>query len=164
MTAEQIIYQTALSSGIPQPLALLIVAQSKHETGDYTSNAFTLFKNAFGYAYVPGALLQVGPGLVADNGQPVAAYASVADSAKEMVNWIFRRVNEGRFPDLTTITDPDQYAQLLKNCGYYGDSVSNYTAGISRWFTDNITVVSTTGIIILAGAAVFLYLYGKGGF
>jgi hypothetical protein len=71
-------------------------------------------------------------------------------------------VKEGRFPDLETITDADTYAALLKQCGYYGDTVSNYTAGITRWFTDNISLVSSSAVIILAGAAVFLYLYSKG--
>jgi hypothetical protein len=163
MTADQIIYATALNNGIPSPLALLMVAQSKHETGDYTSHAFTQFNNAFGYAYVPGAQLQTGPGLTADNGQPVAAYANVSDSALEMVNWIYRRQDEGKFPaDLSTITDADTYAGLLKQCGYYGDSFTNYSAGIARWFTDNIALASSTGILLLAGGALFLYLYGKG--
>ncbi len=121
--------------GLPPVLSSLVTAQAAHETANFTSNIFRNYNNAFGYSYVPGAVYQTGSGSVADNGQPVAAYATVEDSVREMVDWIYRRISEGKFPaDLTTITTPEQYAQLLKNAGYYSDTVANYTAGIKQFF------------------------------
>lgn len=143
MSYEERIYNALVQGtptsprGLPAPLAALVVAQSKHETGNYTSNAFRTANNAFGYSYVPGGVWQKGAGLIADNGKPVAKYASVEDSAREIVDWIYRRVREGIFPvNLDGITTPEQYGALLKQAGYYGDSLANYVGGLKRWFSD----------------------------
>lgn len=128
--------QTAVNDGMPVTLASFIVAQSKHETGNYSHRFFKVGKNAFGYAYVKGAKWQLpkgGPN--ADNGIPIAQYASVENSVHELTDWIKRRQKSGKFPkDLTTISTPQQYATLLKNAGYYGDTLSNYTAGLINAF------------------------------
>ena len=117
---------------------MLLVAQAKHETGNFTSNGFRLGNNAFGYSYVRGGAWQLPtPGRIADNGQPLAQYASVEDSTREVVDWIYRRVREGKFPsDLASITSPDKYALLLKQSGYYGDTLQNYSSGLRRFLAD----------------------------
>lgn len=141
MSIEDKIFNQALkgsdfNKGIPPVLASLLVAQAAHETGNFKSNFFTKYNNAFGYSFVPGSIYQVSAGTVADNGQPIAVYRSVEDSTKELVDWIYRRVKEKKFPsDLYSITDPVQYATLLKNAGYYGDTLQNYAAGLKRFFT-----------------------------
>lgn len=157
------IYNTAIKGtptnpqGLPPFLALLLVSQAKHETGDFSSNAFVQDNNAFGYSYVPGAQWQAGAGIIADNGQPVAKYASLENSVGELIDWIYRRVKEGKFPaNLNTITSPQQYAQLLKDAGYYGDTVQNYTAGLVRWLTD--TARNVPAIAWLALALLIAYL------
>lgn len=159
---ETTIFQAAKAKGLPDLLSAFIVAQAKHETGNFTSNAFTRYNNAFGYSYT-GSKYQTGKGLIADNGQPVAAYASVKDSTFEIADWIGRRVGEGKFPiDLNTIRTPDQYAQLLKAAGYYGDTVANYSNGLRYWFESldlkNIAVVGGGGLLIVVGIAVAWYL------
>lgn len=160
MATENDIYTTALNDGMPEPLALLIVAQSKHETGGYSSHAFTAYNNAFGYSCVQGAKWQTGCGTLADNGLPLAIYDNVHDSTHELTDWIKRRVKDGRFPeDLSTITDPGEYAQLLKNAGYYGDTVSNYAAGIANWFSGNIAVAGgSIGIVLIIVFAAWIIL------
>jgi len=141
MSNEDRIFNQALKGtgnnpGLPPVLSSLLVAQAAHETGNFTSNFFTKYNNAFGYSYVPGGSYQVAAGTVADNGQPIAVYRSIEDSTKEVIDWIYRRVKEGKFPaDLFTITTPDQYAQLLKAANYYGDTLQNYAAGLNRFFT-----------------------------
>jgi hypothetical protein len=158
----QRIYQTAIAGtpthkGLPPALAALVVAQSKHETGNYSSNAFRTANNAFGYSYVPGGVWQTGAGLTADNGKPVAKYKSVEDSTREIVDWIYRRVQQGIFPaNLDSITTPEQYAGYLKSAGYYGDSLSNYLGGLKRWFADlgsyaqAVAKDNTGGVVIVA--------------
>lgn len=141
MSTEDRIFNQALkgtdkNKGLPPVLSSLLVAQSAHETGNFTSNFFKNYNNAFGYSYVPGGVYQVGAGTLADNGQPIAAYRTIEDSTKEVIDWIYRRVKEGKFPaDLFTINTPEQYAQLLKAANYYGDTLQNYSAGLKRFFT-----------------------------
>lgn len=124
--------------GVPETLAALMVAQAKHETGNFTSGPFLRDRNAFGYTYVAGAKWQIGPGTIADNGEPVARYASIEDSTAEIVDWIYRRIKEGKFPvNLNDITTPERYAQLLKDAGYYEDTEANYLEGLRRWYVAN---------------------------
>lgn len=153
MAFDTQIYNTAISDGMPPALALLIVAQSKHESNDYTSPVFLSCNNSFGYG---------------QTGNPCAghsqyeAYNSVIDSTHELTAWIKRRLDEGNFPDLDTITTPEQYAQLLKDNGYYSDSVENYLAGLRNWFTSNIgTVAGVTGVGLVIGIGIFLLLFRK---
>jgi len=153
---------TNYNPGLPNTLAALLVAQSQHETGNYTSNFFRNYNNAFGYAYYPGSLYQNGPGTIADNGKPIASYASVEDSTKELIDWIYRRVKEGKFPaNLATITEPDQYAALLKSAGYFGDTLQTYTNGLKYYFTRVLEIIEkpTAQIAMLAVVGFILYYY-----
>lgn len=167
MTAEETIYNTARSGspvnpGLPPALAYLLVAQSKHETGNYSSNFFKKYNNAFGYSYVPGGRYQSGSGSVADNGQPIAAYPTLENSVYEMIDWIYRRRSEGKFPqDLSQVTTPEQYAQLLKDSGYYGDSLANYLAGLKRFFLNNQVVVAGGGALLVLVAIALLFRFKK---
>lgn len=153
---------TNTNPGLPNTLAALLVAQAQHETGNFLSNIFTNFNNAFGYAFYPGSLYQIGPGSIADNGQPVARYATVEDSVKELIDWIYRRVKEGKFPaNLATITEPEQYAKLLKDAGYYTAPLSVYTNGLKYYFTRVLEIVEkpTAQITMLAVSAFVLWYY-----
>lgn len=139
MSIEQTIYNIAVKDGMPagpDRLAEFIVAQSKHETGNYTHRFFTVGNNAFGYSYNKDSRWQLDKGgPLADNGVAIAQYRSVEDSVHEFTDWIKRRQKEGKFPaDLKTITTPDQYAGLLKSSGYYHDTVAKYSAALSRWY------------------------------
>jgi len=159
---ENRIYSSALSGtpanpgGLPENLAVLLVAQAKHETGDFTSNGFRIGNNAFGYSYVKGGVWQLPtPGRIADNGQPLAQYRDVENSTKEVVDWIYRRVGEGKFPkDLRTITTPEKYALLLKQSGYYGDTYANYSRGLTAFLKDLVPEYvrdnPATGLLLLA--------------
>lgn len=123
------------NDGLPSSLAELLVDQSAHETNGWTSNFFQNGNAAFGYSCDSNSAWQSGCSTSnADNGVKVGYYNSIEDSTQEIVDWIYRRVKEGKFPsDLSTITTADQYATLLKKAGYYGDSQSNYASGLKRW-------------------------------
>lgn len=168
--ADRIYYQavrgTQNNKGLPPALASLLVAQAKHETGDFSSNLFTKFNNAFGYTYTPASIYQTGAGTLADNNAPIGAYRNIEDSTKEIVDWIYRRVKDGKFPaDLSSITTPDQYAALLKNANYFTDSLANYAAGLRRWFIQVLNVVRDSGssfyLILAAGAIMYFYFRRK---
>lgn len=124
-----------VNPGLPDALASLLVDQSAHETDGWTSNFFLSGNAAFGYSCDKLSRWQSGCSLSnADNNVRVGYYKNIEDSTQELVDWIYRRVKDGKFPsDLNSITTIDQYAGYLKNAGYYGDTKENYTAGLKRW-------------------------------
>lgn len=163
--ADRIYYQairgTQLNKGLPPTLASLLIAQAQHETANFTSNLFTRFNNAFGYSFTPDSRYQSGAGTIADNNQPIGIYNNIEDSTKEIIDWIYRRVKDGKFPaNLETITTPEQYAALLKNAGYYTDTLSNYAAGVRNYFVKVLQEVTGSGSsFFIAVAAGFLIYY-----
>jgi hypothetical protein len=127
------IYNSAVGLGVSNDVAAIMVGQAMHETGNFTSPFFTKGNNCFGYSYVKGGLYQLdkgGPN--ADNGVPIAQYASINDSVKEIVAWWGRRMKENKFawPDIST---PAQYVERLKRYGYFEDKQTNYLNGVTAW-------------------------------
>jgi hypothetical protein len=146
---------TPKNPGLPDPLASLLVAQAKHETGNFTSRFFRENNNAFGYAYYPGSLYQDGGGGIADNGSPIGSYPSIEASTMEIIDWIYRRFREGRFPAPASITTPDQYAAALKSAQYFGDTLQNYLAGLKSFFTPMVAATSGAGVILAIAAILY---------
>lgn len=157
MTPNETIYNTSISDGMPPALATLITAQANHETNGFTSNVFKTCNNAFGYKYV-GQSLATGACVNAPEGDQFAKYLSLENSTHEITAWIKRRQQEGVFPaDLNTITTPDQYAALLKDAGYYGDTEANYTNGLIYWLQQIGNVITRP-----TGAAILLVIIAIG--
>jgi hypothetical protein len=142
MTSKQIqslVYATAFGDGMPDTLANLIVWQSQHETDDYTSNAFKKNSNLFGYKTFAGSKWQTGAGITSSEGDPYASYATIEDSVHELTSWIKRRQFKGQFPtDLNKIKTPQDYALLLKACGYFGDTVGHYVSGLIHFKNSDV--------------------------
>ena len=121
-----------VSAGLPAALSKFIVCQAVHETGNFTSGAFRDDHNLFGYSKVVGGkwqgTIETGHG---EGGVNYAYYTTVENSINEIIDYYKRRINEGyKFND-PSLTIP-VFASELKRAGYYGDTVSNYTAGITR--------------------------------
>jgi hypothetical protein len=116
---SDLIYRTALGDGIPDTLARLLVGQSRHETGKYTSKFVTKYNSLFGYSYNKGSKWQVPGGSLADNKVPIASYRTKEDSVHEITDWLKRRVKKSQFPKLEEIKTPLQYATLLQKAGYF---------------------------------------------
>jgi uncharacterized FlgJ-related protein len=129
-----LIYATASLDGMPDTLARLIVAQARHESDDFTSNAFIKNNNCFGYKYVPGGRWQIGAGITSTEKDPYAKYKDIESSVHELTGWIKRRMIGKKFPsDLNEIKTPLQYATYLKACGYYGDTLQHYEQGLTHF-------------------------------
>lgn len=136
-TISQTIYDTAIKDGMPEKLAALIVAQAKHETGNYTSKFFKVYLNCFGYSKTASKWQLHIQTPNADNAAPIAAYGSIENSVHELTDWIKRRQREKKFPaDLNTIDKAETYVTLLKHCGYFGDTLNNYLAGVNHYSQD----------------------------
>lgn len=166
---------TKMNPGVSVDLANLIVAQTKHETATtkgnllipYTSNVFTSDNNAIGYKWV-GSKYQIGPGLKAPEGDYYGRYASYQDSIKELVDWLYRRQNEGVFPDLATVKTSEEYAMYLKEAGYYGDTSQTYAARLKEWLGKLIDEAPGTWVVsglllILLGYGTYRFLNPKKG-
>lgn len=121
---------------MPMQLSKLIACQSAFETNNWTNNNFIKNNNGFGYKQVIGGRFQLAKGGIhSTESDNYAAYATFEDSIKEICAWIKRRQKEGKFPsDLVTIQFPENYAYLLKSCGYYGGLETDYVKGIEMYF------------------------------
>lgn len=145
MTAAQYdteIYNQAIKMGVPPVTAKLIVAQARHETGNYTNNAMKYF-NAFGYKWVGQKKWAIGPANTSSEGDKYAAYKNVADSTGELVDWLKRRQTEGKLI-IANLTDSTKYANALKSANYYGAPVSEYVKGLTAALK-KIAIVAGTG-------------------
>lgn len=154
-TIDTAIYNQAISMGVPAEVARLIVAQARYETGDYNNNAYKYYNNAFGYKWVGQQKWANGPGNISSEGNEYAAYPSVEYSTGELVDWLYRRQNEGKF-SVASLTTPAAYASALKNSGYYGQSASEYGSGLmAKLGKIAIVVGSSLGAIALIATVVF---------
>ena len=122
-----------------------IAAQAAHETGNFTSAIFLDCNNAFGYKAVTSSCA---------SHPDYQNYANLEDSVNEICQWILRRLNEGNFPPLASITTAAQYAAALKNNGYYEDSLANYTNGILAYL--NNFSIGNSFFLVAAIAAFFI--------
>jgi len=156
------IYSRLIGNGIPAQLANIIIAQARHETGDYTSNAYKIDNNLFGYKYIG----QTGAtkGIKSSERDYYAHYRNIEASVDELCRWINRRQKEGKFPNnLASITSPAQYAQLLKNNSYYGSTLLSYTTGLIAALKRIGAVIKKNGSVaaIFIFAIIILALYLK---
>ena len=164
---SQLIYDTAISRGLSDTTAKLLVGQSAHETGNWTSNAFKNHYNGFGYTYYAGSKWQTGKkGLIADNNQPVADYKNLSDSTNEVIDWLKRRQAEGKFK-IDDLNTPEKYAKALKDNSYYGATYNTYLkgmiSGIQKW-AGNLTTTTkvSIGSVLVLGTIFYLgYRYFK---
>jgi len=101
----------------------LIVAQARHETGDFKSKVFRNQKNAFGMKH---ATKRHQLGFDIDN-RTYRTYGSVEQSTKDLLllyEWNNLDPN---------ITSANEFAQELKNDCYYEVPATEYARGIDRF-------------------------------
>ena len=155
---QQIVFNTAKKAGLNDVQAKIIVAQSIHESGNYTSHVFLTDNNIFGmkmptvrskqFIERPSTIVMKSEGAA-----PYAHYATVQDSVNDLLlSWHkFNRT------DWNKIYTPEGYAAYLKTRGYYGDTQENYTNALVRYFKGVQWLKYTTPILffVLAGILIF---------
>lgn len=160
---EKIVYDTLraatpVNPGLPDRLAKLATAQTMHETATeignvlipYTSPVFKDDNNLMGYKWV-NSRYQIGKGRKSPEGDYYGKYATIQDSAKELVDWIYRRQAQGVFPALNTIQTPEQYAALLKKAGFYTDNYETYSNRLKAWFGKIVDNIGSSGAGMVFG-------------
>lgn len=119
---EQVIRQSEYRNYLPW-----IVAQAKHETGNYTSNLYKNHNSLFGMKVPSKRPFDGRPGPTAPDGGVYASYDSLAQSARDYLNLL--RYN--RFP--TNLSSVKGFVQALKDDRYFTDSLDNYYNGMMRF-------------------------------
>jgi uncharacterized FlgJ-related protein len=170
---DQEIYDGAIKGGTSPALATLLVAQARHETGNYSNNQTKINNNLFGFKYSPNSRFSK-KGNISPEGDPYAKFDSVGDAIQEyVIRYMGKKSNEGgtRLQEFNKIqpNDTTTFANKLKGYGYYGDTVAHYINGLKAaltrikivaFYNRNKTAVnSTVGIgLVLIGIATYLYI------
>jgi hypothetical protein len=138
--AQTIIYNRLRTFyGLPDPIAKIITAQSGHETGGWLSPVYKTDNNLFGYGYD-------------GNGNYTYYPYGIQDSIDDLVGWLDRHV-----PGYEAITVPGDYAAAIRAQGYYTDSLTNYSNGISRWLNNNLQIAAGLSVVAVVGIGLLIY-------
>lgn len=165
MTIDQQIYNTAIEQGFNPIAAKLIVAQARFESADYTSNVFKKNNNTSGVKFI-GQKNAV-QGTLSPEGNYYAKYNTIQDSLNDKIVRLYNIKMRGVSPEqLKNAKDATEFANLLKQRGYYGSLASEYAAGLrSKLLRINIVefvqknkFTLIIGLILLTGG---LWYYKK---
>jgi len=121
--------QALINANLNVTFLPLAFAQLAHETAGFKSHLAADDNNLSGIKYLgkPSVQKQAKQGSMSPEGNYYAHFTSVNAWAVDYV----RILSMGARPiDATSI---DDLAARLKSNGYYTDSLSNYTAGLSGW-------------------------------
>ena len=170
---DQEIYEGAINGGTTPALATLLVAQARHETGNYSNNQTKINNNLFGFKYSPNSRFSK-KGNISPEGDSYAKFDSVGDAIQEyVIRYMGKKSNEGgnRLQEFNKLkaNDTTTFANKLKGYGYYGAEVKDYIRGLNAaltrikivaFYNKNKTAVnSTVGIgLVLIGIAAYLYI------
>jgi len=186
---DQLIYDTAVRQGFTPTAAKFVVAQARFESSNYSSNVFKNNNNTSGMKYIGQPLATRGTlaplsersqtcqkGGSCQNSDHYAKFASVADSASDKIERLYNITMGGVTPQqLKNAKTPEEFAQLLKARGYYGEqkgqspaqSVKEYAAGIRSLMTriqvvefiekNKMMLILGLGFLIISGTYYFYY-------
>jgi ribosomal protein S8 len=180
MNIDQIIYDTAIKQGFNPNAAKLIAAQARFESADYTSNVFLLNNNTSGIKFIgqPNSIR----GSISPEGDYYAKFNTIQDAINDKIVRLYNINMRGVSPQqLKKSTTPDDFARLLKQRGYYGNSaygtsgaeseIINYTNGLKaklfkinvlEFYNKNKNKINygTIGIVII-GITLYVYYLKK---
>jgi len=104
----------------------LLVAQSKHESGNYT-NSLTKYNNLFGRHHHKTDKYSLGAGAHAEGHSRFARYATVEDAVLSQLDYLHRKDYSFKW------NSAYQYAIELKKKKYYEAPVKVYTNALNRF-------------------------------
>jgi len=104
----------------------ILVAQSRHETGNWLSQLFNSHHNLFGMKYDPKNFADSYEGPVSPEGDNYAGYNSWSSSAKHLLNWLDRK-------GIPVTTNVDDYVKSIQDKGYFTAGLVDYASGVKRF-------------------------------
>jgi flagellum-specific peptidoglycan hydrolase FlgJ len=178
MNYDQLIYDAAIKGGFTPTSAKLVVAQARHETGNYTSNVLKKNNNLFGMKFIGQPLATRGTLAPPSerkcggkcNTDYYSKYADVGDSAKDLIQRNLQFTRKGvTFEQLKNAKDSTEYATLLKQRGYYDATIPIYDRGLKsaltklniieeakQFYTENTSSVNVGIGLLLIGAGLYI--------
>lgn len=124
---EQVLTDVFEQEGLSPVMINFLIAQARHESGDFTSKLFITSNNTFAMKHPTiRQTTSLGPYGKAEGVTNFAHYDSVEDSAKDMVLYLRAR----NFPSFKTVYG---YVRYLKKKGYFEDGYKNYVRGVKRY-------------------------------
>jgi len=135
---DQMIYDLAIANGFNQNTAKYVVAQSRLESANYTSNVFKYNNYLNGMKYTGQA--NATKGTKSPEGDYYAKWNTPEDSARDVIERYYGETIKGVTPaQLKNAADSTEFANLLKQRGYFGVSASQYGSGLySRLMQINV--------------------------
>jgi len=132
---SEIIYSESLKYGLndiqAQRVTDLLIAQAKHETGNFKSKSYSVGHNLFGMKRSSRDF---------DDGEYLghATFKDDTDSIRDMLQYI----NNGKRYSLLDVSNLDvlQYVTYLKDRNYYEDTLTNYFNGVSGFYRGKKTL------------------------
>jgi len=123
---EREIRETLELNHVDQYVIELLIAQSKHESGNYKNN-LTKYHNVFARHYHKSDTMAVSAGARAEGHSNFAIYPSVKNATISQINYLKRKGYSFSWKN------PHQYALELKSKGYYEAPVEEYSAALNRY-------------------------------
>jgi len=120
---DELIMEVLKSLGYTNLQATWMVAQAKHETGNYTSAIFKENNNLFGMK-----LAKVRDKTATGENRGHAVYETLEDSIEDLDLWF--DYHKGLPSEIETV---EQYSEWVRSKGYYEDTYDNYTKGLKSW-------------------------------
>lgn len=160
MNIDQLIYDTAIQQGFNPIAAKLIAAQARFESNDYKSNVFKNNNNTSGIKYIgqPNSVR----GTLSPEGDYYAHFNTIEDGINDKIVRLYNITMKGVTPkQLKDSTDATEFANLLKQRGYFGGSASEYASGLrAKLLKINVLefIEVNYGFIILIGVGLYFYV------
>lgn len=104
----------------------LLVAQSKHESGNYRNSLSVKHKNIFSRHWDKYDTLSLGAGGQAEGHNRFARYKSIKNATLSQYNYFMRRKYTMQW------NTPAEFAIELKSKHYYEDDVKRYTKALTK--------------------------------
>jgi len=118
------LYNHLIQIGIPREMALIIIAQALHESGNYKSSLAVKYNNLFGMKQP----LQRDTKSIGATPNGYASFNSIEDSVDDLLLWL----NAREMPE--PMVNVKDYAAFIKSKGYYEDSFTNYNAAMQKHY------------------------------
>jgi len=178
---DQQIYDTAIAQGFSSQAAKLVVAQERFESADYTSNVFKLNNNTSGIKYIGAIQKNAKQGTLSPEGDYYAKFDTIQDSVNDKIVRLYNITMGGVTPkQLKDSTDASQFADLLKQRRYYGNTaygttqatidIANYASGLRakllkinvlEFVKNNKNTLVIGSLLLLGGTYYYLKLKNK---
>lgn len=126
-TNEEKIFNTCLHNGLDTLMARVIVAQAKHESGNFKSKLFKEHNNTFGFLHSKRrcSTTSVGPNGCAEGRRGYASYNNIEESTIDALIFLYNK-NELKFKSV------EEYSHWLKSINYYEANEELYTTALKR--------------------------------